>query len=116
MNLDDLAGSSGDWLKGNGPESDIVISSGIRLARKLADLPFISRATDTERAESEKILHGRIEPLRAAGKAPADSLYRKVSKLPEVDRQFRVERQLISREHADSEGARAVVIDPAERF
>jgi protein arginine kinase len=116
MNLDDLASSSGEWLKGNGPESDIVISSRIRLARNLADFPFISRATDTDRAEIEKILHGRIDSLREAGKAPADSLYLKVSELAEVDRQFLVERQLISREHADSEGARAVVIDPAERF
>jgi protein arginine kinase len=116
MNLDDLASSSGEWLKGNGPESDIVISSRIRLARNLADFPFISRATDTDRAEIEKILHGRIESLRESGKAPADSLYLKVSELAEVDRQFLVERQLISREHAESEGARAVVIDPAERF
>jgi protein arginine kinase len=116
MNLDDLASSSGEWLKGNGPESDIVISSRIRLARNLADFPFISRATDADRAEIEKILHGRIDALRESGKAPADSLYLKVSELAEVDRQFLVERQLISREHAESEGARAVVIDPAERF
>ncbi len=116
MNLDDLASSSGEWLKGNGPESDIVISSRIRLARNLADFPFISRATDVDRAEIEKILHGRVEALRESGKAPADSLYLKVSELAEVDRQFLVERQLISREHAESEGARAVVIDPAERF
>jgi protein arginine kinase len=116
MNLDDLASSSGEWLKGNGPESDIVISSRIRLARNLADFPFISRATDTDRAEIEKILHARIDSLREAGKAPADSLYLKVSELAEVDRQFLVERQLISREHAESEGARAVVIDPSERF
>ena len=36
--------------------------------------------------------------------------------LAEVDRQFLVERQLISREHAESQGARAVVIDQSERF
>ncbi len=53
MNLDDLVSSSGEWLKGNGPESDIVISSRIRLARNLADFPFISRATDVDRAEIE---------------------------------------------------------------
>jgi protein arginine kinase len=116
MNLDDLARSSGEWLRGSGPESDIVISSRIRLARNLADFPFISRATEADRAEIEKILHGRVEALRETGKAPQDTLYLKVSDLPEVDRKFLVERQLISREHADSEGARAVVIDPAERF
>lgn len=116
MILDDLASSSGEWLKGSGPESDIVISSRIRLARNLADFPFISRATDADRAEIEKILHGRVEALRAAGKAPQESLYLNVSELAEVDRQFLVERQLISREHAQSEGARAVVVDPSERF
>ena len=32
-----------------------------------------------------------------------------------IDRQFLVERQLISREHAESEGARGVAIDRAEQ-
>jgi len=116
MNLDDLATSSGEWLRGSGPESDIVISSRIRLARNLADFPFISRATDADRAEIERILHNQVDALVEADKAPKDLLYLKVSDLPEVDRQFLVERQLISREHAQSDGARAVVIDPNERF
>ena len=38
-------------------------------------------------------------------------VYVDVSTLEAVDRQFLVERQLISREHAESEGARGVVID-----
>ena len=33
MNLDALTHTSGEWLRGTGPESDIVISSRIRLAR-----------------------------------------------------------------------------------
>jgi protein arginine kinase len=116
MTFEDLVGSSGEWLRGSGPESDIVISSRIRLARNLADFPFISRATDADRARIEEILHGRIVSLQQANKVPADTLYLNVSELDEVDRQFLVERQLISREHAESEGARAVVIDHAERF
>ena len=39
MNLDSLTNVSGEWLKGSGPESDIVISSRIRLARNLAAFP-----------------------------------------------------------------------------
>ena len=116
MHLDDLANTSGEWLKGSGPESDIVISSRIRLARNLADFPFISRTTETDRAEIEKILHGRINELQSANKVSGDTLYVDVGTLEDVDRQFLVERQLISREHADSEGARAVVIDHSERF
>ena len=56
MNLDELIGQSGEWLKGSGPESDIVISSRVRLARNLAEFPFISRASQDDRAEIERIL------------------------------------------------------------
>ena len=60
INFHELAKTSGEWLRGSGPESDIVISSRIRLARNLADFPFISRATPQDRAEIEKILRERI--------------------------------------------------------
>ena len=39
-----------------------------------------------------------------------------VSDLDRIDRQFLVERQLISREHAEAQGARGVVIDPREQI
>ena len=47
--FNDFARSSGEWLRGTGPESDIVISSRIRLARNLADFPFIRRCSDEDR-------------------------------------------------------------------
>jgi len=37
MDLSELARSAGEWLRGTGPESDIVISTRLRLARNLAD-------------------------------------------------------------------------------
>lgn len=116
MNFQELAQSSGEWLRGSGPESDIVISSRIRLARNLADFPFIARATDADREQIEKILHGRIDSLQEAGNFSSVPSYVDVDDLEDVDRQFLVERQLISREHAESEGARAVVIDHGEQF
>ncbi len=116
MHLDDLASSSGEWLKGSGPESDIVISSRIRLARNLADFPFISRTTESDRAEIEKGVRTRIDALLQTGSLSPDTLFINVGDISEVDRQFLVERQLISRELSESEGARAAVIDPSERF
>ncbi len=56
MELNDLTHKRGEWLRGSGPESDIVISSRIRLARNLADFPFISRATEPDRVQIEKTL------------------------------------------------------------
>ena len=121
LDLQALAHGSGEWLRGSGPESDIVISSRVRLARNLSDFPFIARTTDADRQQIEQILHARIDALQSAGRFPitteAEELhYVDVGGLPDVDRQFLVERQLISREHAESDGARAVVIDGGERF
>ena len=60
MELDTLTQSIGEWLKGTGPESDIVMSSRVRLARNLAHYPFVSRANEQEKTEIEKFLKDRI--------------------------------------------------------
>ena len=63
MNLDNLTHTSGEWLRGSGPESDIVISSRIRLARNLAAFPFTNRASSYQKAEIETLLRDRIAKL-----------------------------------------------------
>ena len=110
MQIEDLARQRGEWLRGAGPEADIVISSRIRLARNLAEFPFISRATEQDRTRIEKSLHECILSLDDGDKM----LYLDVEQLAAIDRQFLVERHLISREHAESQGARSVAIDPTE--
>jgi len=112
VELNDLVKGSGEWLRGSGPEADIVISSRVRLARNLADFPFINRATDTDRVQIEKLLRGQILNIEAR----EEMLYVDLGDLPGVDRQLLVERHLISREHAESRGARAVAIDRREKF
>jgi protein arginine kinase len=112
VELEELTYHDGEWLKGSGPESDIVISSRIRLARNLADYPFISRVGDQDRAEIEKSLRQCVLGLNES----EDIFYVDVDGLTGLDRQFLVERQLISREHAESRGARGVVIDRKEKF
>ena len=111
IQLDDLARSSGEWLRGSGPESDIVISSRIRLARNLADYPFINRCTPADRQEIERRLRETVLSMPES----TGLMYVDVAKLPGLDRQFLVERQLISREHAEAEGARGVAIDLSEQ-
>ena len=112
MKLEDLAGQCGEWLRGSGPESDIVISSRIRLARNLAEFPFIRKCTDQDRCEVERVLRERIQQVDEW----KNLSYVDVATLEDVDRQFLVERQLISREHSEAEGARSVAIDPHEKF
>lgn len=110
MDLEDLVAKLGEWLKGDGPQADIVISSRLRLARNLADFPFCNRATELEKREIETSLRKVSESLSSG----EPLVYIDVSDLTTLDRQFLVERQLISREHAHAEGARGVVIAPRE--
>ena len=60
MMFDDLVDRCGEWLKGSGPESDIVMSSRIRLARNLAEFPFIRRCNDFDRANIEASIRERL--------------------------------------------------------
>ena len=110
--FDDLAHKSGEWLRGTGPESDIVISSRIRLARNLADFPFIRRCSDEDRISIERTVRAKMDSIDDW----RDIRYIDIEQLSEIDRQFLVERQLISREIADAEGSRAVAVDPSEQY
>jgi protein arginine kinase len=110
MNLDNLTQTSGEWLRGNGPEADIVVSSRIRLARNLAAFPFANRASAYQKAEIETLLRERIAKLDQEPRLD----YVNVGSLVPLDRQFLVERQLISRELANSDGPRGVAFDHRE--
>ncbi len=112
LKLDELAARACGWLRESGEVSDIVISSRIRLARNLADFPFIRRCTDQDRAGVEKACHQAIAQVEKW----RDLIYVDVSTLAVLDRQFLVERQLISRELAEANGARSVAIEPHETF
>ena len=112
MDFTNLARTSGEWLRGVGPEADIVMSSRIRLARNLADYPFISRANAADRTEIERVLRDRITGIDELGAMT----FVDVNKLATLDRQLLVERQLISREHSEAEGPRGVVIAENEQI
>jgi protein arginine kinase len=112
VKLDELAIRCGEWLRGSGPQSEIVISSRIRLARNLAEFPFIRRCTDSDRQAIEKTFKEAI----AAVDEWRNLLLINLADLPVVDRQMLVERQLISRELSESNGSRCVFVDPQEMF
>lgn len=110
MDLDNLACRSGEWLRGTGPEADIVISSRLRLARNLADFPFCNRASELEKREIE----GTFRKSLQKGESGRLLQFVDVARVAPLDRQVLVERQLISRELASAEGARAVAFAARE--
>ena len=55
-----LERNTGEWLKGSGPESDIVISSRIRLARNIQGCPFRTKLDAEARVALEQKLRAAI--------------------------------------------------------
>jgi protein arginine kinase len=119
MELADFDTPGGEWLAADGPETDVVMSSRVRLARNVAGFPFSTRATDGQRTE----ILGRIRTATAVLAigprryfvdlgAPED---KKSAKEREVDRMLLHERHLISTELEKGKGPRGVAFGSDER-
>lgn len=108
--LEQMTRGAAGWLAGDGPRSSIVLSSRVRLARNLKGLPFGTRVSETDRGVV-------VREVRAAARRAVsfgDSVYLDVCGLNELDRQFLVERHLISRDLACERGERGVLVSPNE--
>ncbi len=100
MTLDDLLNNTGEWIRCTGPVCDIVMSSRVRLARNFSNYPFAHWAS---KKEQEEILNNSKESILSLKKFK-DSLFVEIGKLDPIDKQFLVERHLMSKEHMiDSE-------------
>ena len=106
MKVTDLLSQSGEWLKGTGPEGDVIISSRVRLARNLRRFPFLTVASPEVRGEVEQFVKSKL----ADPKLPRKLFYWSLGELSQVDRTLLVERHLISREHAQGDGDRGVAV------
>jgi protein arginine kinase len=112
MKLTDISNDINEWFNGSGPLSDIVVSSRIRLARNLAGHKFLSRCSTTEKSEILTKLKEVLMSLDLGDKI----FYISVDKASNLNRDFLVERHLISRHHAAGRGPRGVVIARREFF
>jgi protein arginine kinase len=114
--------SAGGWLEEGGRDSDVVVSSRVRLARNVAGYPFVWTASAVDRG---RICEACQDVIVGAGLAP-QVMWVDLARAPDLDRAVLVERRLISRQHArgrqaDGRGSptepRAVAIGmPSERF
>ncbi|MBI2871100.1 MAG: protein arginine kinase [Candidatus Omnitrophica bacterium] len=110
MKLDDLVHEVSEWLKGSGPDPDIVISSRVRLARNIQSSPFVHWAN---RRKGKSIL-SKLEEAVGAIPHMKSALFLRIDELTETDKQFLLERHLISHEHAQGGGFRGVAISDRE--
>jgi protein arginine kinase len=98
------------WLDSSGPSGDVVLSTRVRLARNLANRPFPARLD----AEGRKAL---MEQVLAASRETATfkaAHYIPLTETKKTERQFLVERHLVSPEMACDEQDRGVLIGPGQ--
>ena len=104
--------NSKGWLNAEGPDSDIVISSRIRLARNIENYPFPVKATVSHKAEiTQKIksVYGRIKSIQ-------DALFVDMDKVNDLDKQFLLERHLVSQEHLQLIEGKSLIVSDSEVF
>lgn len=83
-----------NWVSAKGPDSDIIISSRIRLARNLDNVPFSTMMDDRQ---AEKVIEDVGKALLGGHSALADQFeLLRLKDLSELDRQVLVEEYLAS--------------------
>lgn len=110
MELSELSNTTGEWIKGTGPDSDVVISTRIRLARNASRFPFLTKASSSNRTDIERLFYESIK----ASKITKSLFYVNLNTISAIDKTFLVERHLISKDHAEGEGDRGVAFDKSE--
>ncbi len=112
MKLADLTQKAGEWLRGVGPESEVVISSRVRLARNLAGRNFLNRCSQEQVESIEALLRDQVLNLQI----DQPLFYVDVNEAGDNDRRLLVERHLISRQLAQGTHPRGVGISADERI
>jgi len=97
------------WMKADGPESDVVVSSRVRVARNLAGIPFPQLLNAEKAAEVIHAVRLAVENKEAwemTGELEISAL----SELSPVDRQILVDKHLISPDLLNNFQNKAVVL------
>lgn len=102
-----------EWLRPDAPESDVVLSSRVRLARNYAGFPFVGRAKREDRRQILQVARRDIMQGGLCGQI----LWVDLNEVKPLERSVLVERHLISKQHAKGEEPRAVAVSsPDERL
>jgi protein arginine kinase len=107
VKFSNVISTAGEWLRGEGPHHQIVISSRVRLARNLRNRAFPGWAKKAERTAILEMIKPRVEELAEM----QDSFSELLQDLSALEKQVLVERHLISREHAAKSVGSAIVMN-----
>lgn len=110
MKMDEFVGKRSEWLKGEGAKANIAISTRIRLARNIEGHLYFDRATGSQREATMKSVMAAAKRTKNLAKA----LFIKMRDTSDLDRQFLVERHLMSKEHTQDIAEKGLIVDESE--
>jgi protein arginine kinase len=107
MRFSTLLRKPAEWMRTDGPHSDIVVTSRVRLARNLVGHAFPGWARSEGRQKLLEVVRPAVEQLAEM----KDAFSQEMAKLSPIEKQVLVERHLVSREHAAKGGGCAAVMN-----
>lgn len=110
MSIDEFLSSPTRSSQRSGPHDRIVLSSRVRLARNLRQLPFPGFAKKHQRIAALQTIRPAVESLPVM----ADAFSATMDSLTNLNKQILVERHLISREHAAKTTGSGFVLNKEE--
>lgn len=110
--FEDMAKHPAAWLSGSGTDSTVVLSTRIRLARNVAGCKYPTTAD----ADTRKRVIDYFDSVIARSDLLGNGQYYKATDIADLDRDFLVERHLISPVFLNGEMSKTVLIDPEERL
>ena len=109
--FEEMAKKPAAWLSGSGEESLVVLSTRVRLARNVAGCKFPTSAD----SETRQRIVGYFDSVVTRSKMMASAQYYKAADINELDRNFLIERHLVSPVFLNGDLYKAVLIDAEER-
>lgn len=110
MNLSDLLNHKSQWLKGEGKYSNMVVSSRVRFARNLYKIPFAHRG---DKEKSKIVLENIVNACRKLPELK-DGIFLELNNIDGLDKQFLIERHLMSHEHALNPDSKGLIVSKDE--
>ncbi len=108
--FEELAGKPASWLTGEGNNSEIVLSSRVRLARNISNIPFPSIAKALDRG---KVVSFTQKAIQKSSMLNSGKFYTSSEFLP-LDKAFLIERHLVSPEFVREGDSKALYIGDGE--
>jgi len=104
------AGVVGKWLASTGPEADVVLSTRVRLARNLADVPFTHRAVPRDHERTIEVVRWALTDTGYL----ENGKFLENEQLAEPQGQYLIERHLASPDFVSSKAKRGLYVSNDE--